>query len=100
MSSLDSTVRLFDKANGGLLNTFTGHKSANYRIPSVLNNTEEHVISGSEDGRLLVWDVVSAKVAAEVEAHSGKVISGVACHPMGGHLATCGGDGDITLWSV
>ena len=92
-------IRLLDKSNGGLLKDYKGHTSSNYRIPSVFNSSEEFVITGSEDGRCLVFDTVTGKVLKELACHTGKVVSGLTCHPKSSAMITCGGDGDIILWT-
>lgn len=57
-SSLDDTIRLMDRANGGLLNAYKGHKNHQYKIRSCLSNSDAHVISGSEDGKIYMWDLI------------------------------------------
>lgn len=100
VSTLDSKVRLFDGANGGLLQEFTGHKCQDYRMPAIFDDTEAFVISGSEDGRVVMWDVVSGRKVHDLTAHNGKVVSGAAVHPKGSQMITCGGDGNIVLWTT
>lgn len=99
VSTLDSTIRLLDNANGGLLAEYKGHLNQDYRVPAVFDESEEFVISGSEDGRVLIWDHVSGKKVHDIPAHHGKVISGLAVHPKGIQMITCGGDGEICLWN-
>ncbi|KAG0349732.1 WD repeat-containing protein 83 [Gamsiella multidivaricata] len=60
-SSLDDTVRLMDRANGGMLNAYKGHKNSQYKIRSCLSNSDAHVISGSEDGKIYIWDLMEVK---------------------------------------
>jgi mitogen-activated protein kinase organizer 1 len=57
-STLDSTIRLFDKENGSCLNEFKGHVNKNYKLTSCLTNNEQQVLSGSEDGKIYSWDLV------------------------------------------
>lgn len=33
---MDNTVRLFDKSNGELLNSYTGHKNDSYKVESAM----------------------------------------------------------------
>merc|ERR1711991_30740 len=47
--TLDSKVRLFDKATGELLNQYTGHVNRQYKTQATLTSDDAHVISGSED---------------------------------------------------
>ena len=58
--SLDNAIRLFDKDNGELLNTFKGHKSSNYKIDGIFSVSDAYVISGSEDGQVYIWDIMAA----------------------------------------
>ncbi|XP_065179715.1 WD repeat domain-containing protein 83-like isoform X4 [Sycon ciliatum] len=58
VSSLDSTMRLVDKATGQVLCSYTGHKNSKYSIDNCLSAKDTHVISGSEDGRICFWDLV------------------------------------------
>jgi len=60
-SSLDDTVRLMDRANGGLLNAYKGHVNNKYKIRSCLSNSDAHVIAGSEDGKIYIWDLIEVR---------------------------------------
>lgn len=61
-------LRLFDKSTGELLQEFEGHKHAgDYRIDAVLDETNKYVLCGSEDGRVYVWDLLSAKIVCRLE---------------------------------
>lgn len=57
-SCLDSKIRLFDKENGELLNEYKGHKNTSYKIESCLSNSDSHVVSGDEDGKVFFWELV------------------------------------------
>ncbi|KAI8087185.1 WD40-repeat-containing domain protein [Thamnidium elegans] len=71
VSSLDSTMRLMDKSNGRLLNEFKGHKHNEYKIESVLSNTDAFAITGSEDGKVYIYDVLEGNVVSVLDAHQG-----------------------------
>ena len=98
-STLDSTIRLMDKANGHLLQSFNGHINTNYRIRSTLAFADSTVISGSEDGRIYAWDVLSGDVLerleADADAHGGKVASAVASSSAKREWASAGIDGEF-----
>lgn len=98
VSTLDSTIRLFDKANGGLLQTFKGHVNTEYRIRSCLGQADKYVLSGSENGRLFTWDLVSGKVVSDVPAHDGGVVTCVAYHPKNRQALSSGVNGTISVW--
>jgi len=98
VSTLDSTIRLFDKANGGLLQTFKGHKNTEYRIRSCFGASDKYVVSGSEDGRFITWDLVSGTIVSESSAHEGKVVTCVSYHPKKRQALTSGVDGNVMVW--
>ena len=78
-SCLDSTVRLVDCDSGELLQSFTGHTNAQFRVTACATPDDAHVISGSECGRLFVWDLVEGGVVASLVAHSKPIAAVVAC---------------------
>ena len=98
VSTLDSTIRLFDKANGGLLQTFKGHMNTEYRIRSCLGAADKYVVSGSEDGRFVTWDLVTGSVVAESSAHDGRVVTCVSYHPTQRQALTSGVNGLVMVW--
>ncbi len=58
VNTLDSTIRLFDRSNGKLLGTYTGHVQQHYKTISCFSNDDALVLSGSEDGKVVVWDIL------------------------------------------
>ena len=93
VSTLDSTIRLMDKANGQMLQSYRGHTNKDYRIRSCLGLADAVVISGSEDGQLYAWDLLEGKVIEKLKAHDGKVASAVACNGARKEWASAGVDG-------
>ena len=93
VSTLDSTIRLIDKGNGQLLQTYSGHTNEEYRIRSGLGLADAVVVSGSEDGHLYAWDLLKGEVIEEIAAHSGKVASAVAWNGTKKEWASAGTDG-------
>ena len=92
-STLDSHIRLWDFFAGKCVATYAGHANAKYHIPSLVyvspergtSAKREHararqmreaqeplVIAGSEDGRIIFWDLQSRKIARQLGAHSGE----------------------------
>lgn len=57
-----------DKGSGKLLQEYKAPQFSNtsYRLRSTLAADDSLVISGSEDGRVLVWDVLAASVTHEL----------------------------------
>ncbi|KAI9676406.1 MAG: hypothetical protein M1817_000563 [Caeruleum heppii] len=98
ISTLDSTVRLLDKGNGNLLQTYKGHTNTQYRIRSRLALNDAFVVSGSEDGSIHVWDLLEGKLATTLEAHGGKVASALAVNNARKEWSSAGTDGTVQLW--
>ncbi|CAM9673423.1 unnamed protein product [Pylaiella littoralis] len=98
VTSLGGVVRLLEKASGSQLNTYTGHLHKSYRMESWLANTDAHVISGSEDGHVHVYDIVEAKVTRLLKHHKRPVCS-TSYHPSEPMLLTASYDGSTVLWA-
>ncbi|KAJ3223925.1 Eukaryotic translation initiation factor 5A [Clydaea vesicula] len=79
-STLDSTIQLLDKESGEVLNSYSGHINGSYKISSCLNSADSHVISGSEDGSIFVWDLAEGNLIESFHAHK-KVVESVVYHP-------------------
>ena len=93
-----------DMANGKLLKAYSdpGFQVTMYRIQSALAAKDAVAISGSEDGIVYVWDVLSGECKQRMHHYrengfaarpSKKVVSAVACKWKGGEWASAGGDG-------
>ena len=59
-SCLDSKARLLETDTGELLNAYTGHEATSMRAEGRLSHDDACVLSTSEDGRVLAWDIVQA----------------------------------------
>lgn len=94
---LDSTIRLVDRSDGSILNKYTGHQNTEYRISCAFSNTDEHVLSGSEDGKIWCWGFVSGEKEKVLEGHKG-VVSSLAYHPKEDALLSASFDGTIRIW--
>lgn len=107
LSTLDGTIRLMDKAHGTLLQAYKGHVNTEYRVRSCLGMNDTYVVSGSEDGRIFVWDLVEGKVVktleAEVDGEKAKgsvkrrVVSAVAVNDLRREWVSAGADGMFSL---
>jgi mitogen-activated protein kinase organizer 1 len=111
---LDSTLRLFDKRDGKVLQSFRaeGFVNESYRVRAALGMADSVVVSGSEEGTIFVWDLVEGKVLhrlrhageAQTDAMQSKrrdVVSAVAYCPSGRReWCSAGGDGNVVIWGV
>ncbi|KAF1986505.1 WD40 repeat-like protein [Aulographum hederae CBS 113979] len=111
VGTLDSTLRLIDKSNGCLLQTYKapGFLNATYRSRSTLAMNGSMVLAASEDGTVFAWDLVSGEVKVKVRhpeasaiKRSKDVVSAVAWCPNDRRKEWCsaGGDGTVAVWGV
>ncbi|KAL8726027.1 MAG: hypothetical protein Q9166_006972 [cf. Caloplaca sp. 2 TL-2023] len=100
VSTLDSVIRLMDKSNGQMLQSYKGHTNMDYRIRSCLGFGDSVVMSGSEDGKLYVWDFLDGTVLETLTAHEGKVASAVSCCSPRKEWVSAGTDGTVVVWGV
>ncbi|XP_077988063.1 WD repeat domain-containing protein 83-like [Glandiceps talaboti] len=87
-SSLDSTVRLLDKDTGELLGEYAGHQNTEYKIDSCLTESDTHIVSGSEDGRICFWDLVEGTMVETVSKAGSGAVHSVSFHPTESCLLT------------
>ncbi|KAM3414241.1 hypothetical protein BST61_g10897 [Cercospora zeina] len=119
-SSLDNSVRLWDYVTGDCKKTYQGHKNEKFCMHAAFGtysaeplsdvqsgdteagpNRQEQkwgfAMSGSEDGKLVIWDVNSKEIMQELTGHEGAVL-GVDCASDKEIIVTCGVDKTIKVW--
>ncbi|XP_072946973.1 WD repeat domain-containing protein 83 [Epargyreus clarus] len=99
LSCADSTIKLFDKDSGELLNTFTGHESKDYSLENAVNEKDSHIISGSASGEIFYWDIVSSTCTQKLIHTRNKPVVSLSHHPTENSLLTASED-EIKLWGV
>lgn len=118
--TLDSCLRLWDYVNGRVAKTYQGHKNEKYSInpvfgtygalPNPTTNREQNgehdsnddekwafAACGSEDGKVVIWDVSSKEVMQSLEGHDGVVLS-VDVGLEDQTIVTAGLDKTIKIW--
>ncbi|KAL1602072.1 hypothetical protein SLS59_005240 [Nothophoma quercina] len=118
VSSLDSTIRLMDRANGELLKAYKDDAFVNkdLRVRSTLGLNDSVVLSGSDDGMVFAWDImgekpmhrfrhsemreVHGKGSAVQSANKKEVVSAVAFCKTRREWVSGGGDGNVIVWGV
>ncbi|RHZ52547.1 hypothetical protein CDV55_104038 [Aspergillus turcosus] len=104
--TLDDCVRLWNYVEGRCIKTYQGHVNRKYSLLGGFGiyglpgaPPEAFVVSGSEDGSILCWDVVSKKILQRLEGHNG-VVLGVDTCSLGEQrlMVSCGLDGTVRVW--
>ena len=97
-SCVGKSLKLMDKANGEMLSEFKGHVNKDYKLDSCLDHTDQLVISGSEDSKVYLWDLVTGEVVGKLDhgANTGTVHS-LAVHPARSFLVSAQ-RGSVTVW--
>ncbi|KAJ3273714.1 WD repeat-containing protein 83 [Terramyces sp. JEL0728] len=97
VNTLDNVIRLLDVETGELLNDYRGHKNQEYRLVPCLTKNDSHVIGGSEDGKVRIWDLVEGEIVHTIDAHE-QVVTMVHYHPFEHEMLTCSFDNTIKVW--
>ncbi|KAK5164603.1 uncharacterized protein LTR77_009809 [Saxophila tyrrhenica] len=109
--TLGGKLRLMDRRSGGCLQTFRDDdfKNEEYRVRSTLAQVDGVAVCGGEDGRVVVWDVLSGEVRERLwhtekgeRGDGGKrgVVSAVAWNGVREQWASAGGDGTVVVWGA
>ncbi|XP_046822387.1 WD repeat domain-containing protein 83 [Vespa crabro] len=69
VSCANDVVRLIDKDTGELLGKFTGHTAKDLCLESSVDSQDTQILSGSEDGKLWVWDLATQTVVAKLSGY-------------------------------
>lgn len=99
-SCLDNTVRLCEISSGKILKEYSGHKHSEFKGEAVFQADCNHIISGSEDGSIVRWNIVSGQVVSRIENAHFKAIASVAYHPTKAMFMTASYDGTAKVWET
>ena len=110
VSCLDGTIRLLqqqqpqggEEAGGGgeLLNTFTGHQAGNYALQVGILANDETILSASEDGTCILYDLVRATRVQALQVAPGRPVCAIATHPKHSSVViTASYNETTTVWS-
>ena len=103
--TLDSSVRLWNYKEGRCVKTYQGHKNEKYSLGGAFgvyqneDKTEKRafVVSGSEDGEIVCWDVQSKEILQRMKGPEG-VVLGVDTSKQGGLMVSGGLDKTVRIW--
>jgi COMPASS component SWD3 len=97
--TLDGCIRLWDYVEGLCKKTYQGHENKKYSIGGSFGvyGKEAFVVSGSEDGSIVLWDVKSKNILQRLDGHDG-VVQWVETHPHLDMLVSGGLDTKVKIW--
>ncbi|KZL82082.1 wd domain-containing protein, partial [Colletotrichum incanum] len=100
LNKKDGELQLIDLVNRTSVQKFLGHTGGEYIIRSAFGGANESfVVSGSEDGNILIWHKNSGAAVERLEGHQPRT-NAVAWNPADPCiLASCGDDGKVKIWS-
>lgn len=80
-----------------MLNRYVGHENFKYLLKSGLTFDDAHIVSGSEDNAVYIWDMVDNKIVQKLSGHN-KMVCGISCHASELCLLSSSVDGTIRVW--
>jgi len=107
--TLDGCVRMWNYVESRVVKTFQGHVNKKYSLsgcfgfygpPDVKYSPPLcFAVSGSEDGAILCWDLISKNILQRIEGHT-DVVLGVHSGKLNGKrlLVSCGLDRTVRVW--
>ncbi|WBW72785.1 WD repeat protein, MAPK organizer 1 (MORG1) family Wdr83-like [Schizosaccharomyces osmophilus] len=98
VSVLHNSNHLLDLETGGILKSYSGKKNTNYRLRSCLDYMEHYVISGSEDGKILIWDMESGEQLTSISTPNMSIVSDIVSHPSSDSFAATTTHGDVLVY--
>jgi len=90
--SLDSTVRVWNIETGETGLVLSDSEAGQNAVAYI---AEKYIVSGSDDGKISVWDSAGGGVVASIYAHTGPVTS---VFPTSRGFVTAGEDGVVREW--
>ncbi|EGR27255.1 mitogen-activated protein kinase organizer 1, putative [Ichthyophthirius multifiliis] len=98
-SCLDSNIRLLDRENGFVLNSYTGHNTSNYQSNVIFSFDDRFLIQGSEDGSIFYYDILSQEPKNTTKNHF-KAVVALSLSPLRDTLVSGSYDYNISVWKI
>lgn len=90
-------IHQFDLSSGNHVATWKGHDDTIYALK--LSPDEQHLLSGSADKAVKLWNAATREAVATFEGHTNHVLA-VTFNKNGSRIASTGADREIKLWDV
>jgi len=97
-SCFDSKIRMVSREDGEILNEYTGHKTESYVTGCRFSWDDSLILSGSEDGIIYIYDVLTGKPKLRLKNHL-RAISALDMAPKKDTFASASFDGTVTIWT-
>jgi len=97
-ASWDSTVSVWNSADGQELRTLRAHTDSAWRVAYSAHG--ERLASVANDGTVRIWDVARGEVLHTLRGGHSAHVSGVAFSPDGVRVASAGLDGTVRVWDA
>ena len=91
-------VSLIEKGSGTKIQEYSGHSIGQFGVDVVFNTKDTHVMTGSVDGKLYIYDLMRQQPIKMIQGHK-KVLSAIGIHEVGG-LVTASHDGTVCYWKI
>ena len=102
IATLEGDLILMDASTGQLLNTYTqAHTAGKYALQCCVTADDKYIVTGSEDGRAVLYNLVSGEMVQSLEGHV-RPTCAVAAHPNRSStsvVVTASYDGTAVVWS-
>lgn len=97
--TVDNCIRLWDFVTGQCKKTYQGHKNSKYSIAGSFGVWEEEafLVSPSEDGRIVFWNVKTKNILQDIKAH-GDAVMCVGTDATSSRIVSCDRAGYIKVW--
>ncbi|ETV95255.1 hypothetical protein H310_11160 [Aphanomyces invadans] len=98
-STTKGRLRLFESKSGIELNSFQGHVVGGYGLDCAFSHDDASVLSGSEDGRVVIWDMLTKDCRQSFHAHD-RAVRTIAAHPSEAMVLTGSVDSTVKVWEM
>eukprot|EP01040_Poterioochromonas_malhamensis_P008027 gene8027-8677_t len=97
---LGGKIRMMEVGGGKLLKEyFNGHQHQHFKIESCFENNYSSIVTGSEDGSIVHYQIITGDVLRRTENAHKRGISSISYHPMAESFITASYDGEAKLWN-
>jgi len=97
-SCTDNKIRMFERSSGDTLNEYVSHKAESYSIGCKFIWDDSHIISGSEDGVIYIYDILQSKAILRLKNHL-RPVSSIDMSPLRNSFLSGSHDGTCTFWA-